>query len=244
MEKNWNEKIIMRLRLVFSVAFLLVSLSVLAGTAYGWMRNQRTLQTIAAIETPFLLDIRGGDEKSISYLDLNGLDLSDPDSKSQIVFCVCGEGIDSYSLELGYTTNIGLEYKIYPAVKATEASGEYTVQCIDWQNGNNTSYYYNSAGLASQKLNESSAGSGLGNLNDAYYDATYGSGFDTAYVQKNGMPIYELISGIRVRDTVGSAELQFAFVDYYVLEVSWTDDATGENNKETDMVYLMAESAG
>ncbi len=243
MEENRKKKYILRCKLFFSMVLLLVAVSLLTGTVYGWLRDQRVLQTYASIETPFMLDIRGGDEKQITYLDLNGIDLSDENGKSQIVFCVCGTGIESYDLELGYTTNIGFQYKIYPAVKADAAQGVYTEQHIDQQNNNNTSYFYQPIELGMTKLNESVADSGLGEIGDAYYGATYGDGFPSAYVQKNAMPIYELKQGIPTRDTQGSAELQFTFVDYYVLEVSWKSDAVRVNNKETDMVYLLAENS-
>ncbi len=243
MEENRREKYILRFKLVSSVCFLLLAVALLTGTVYAWLRDQRKLQSIAAIETPFMLDIRGGDEKPITFLDLNGIDLSNEQGKSQIVFCVCGNGIESYDLELGYTTNIGFQYKIYPAVKSEAASGTYTEQYIDQQNNNNTSYFYNTANLEMRKLNESTTNPGVGNLNDAYYAATYGDGFDTTYVQENAMPIYELKEGISTRDVRGSADMQFTFVDYYILEVSWKAGAVRVNNKETDMVYLLAENS-
>ncbi len=241
--KSRNEKCILILKLALPILLLVISLSVLAGTVYGWLREQRVIRTIAAIETPFMLDIRGGDEKKISFLDLNGIDLSDEEGKDQIVFCVCGSDLESYDLELGYTTNIEFQYKIYPAVKADAASGVYMLQCVDRKNGSNTSYFYSGESLTMTKLNETAPSSGLGKLEGGHYDATYGAGFDSQYVQKNAMPIYEIKTNIQRRDTTGGSGQGYTFVDYYVLEVSWKRDAYKIGDKETDMVYLMAENS-
>ena len=70
---------------------------------------------------------------------------------------------------------------------------------------------------------------------NAYHDTTYGT---YNYVQQAAEPLYWK-SNVQEKlpDTQQDATEEF-YVNYYILNISW--DKTVQNNKETDMIYLMA----
>ena len=67
----------------------------------------------------------------------------------------------------------------------------------------------------------------------AYHQMTYGS---YAGVQASAEPLYWITDSQESLPTATDATGYY--VNYYILHISW--DETVQNNKETDMVYLMA----
>ena len=84
--------------------------------------------------------------------------------------------------------------------------------------------------LAGNYLNVDAAGK---YATDKYHETTYG---DYAKVQQSAEPLYWRSDE---QETLpGKANANALYVNYYILRISW--DETVQNNKETDMIYLMA----
>ena len=98
---------------ISSVIALILALIALIGVTLSWFFYRRELDTLTWIKTPVRLDIRSGNNHDIAYLDLGSIDADTPDRTIERVFCVYGEPVDIYSLQLAYTTNIAFYYDIY-----------------------------------------------------------------------------------------------------------------------------------
>ena len=121
---------------VTSVIALILAVALLIGVTLSWFFNKRELDSLTWIKTPICLDIRSGNDHDIAYLDLGSIDADTQNRTIERVFCVYGEPVDIYSLQLSYTTNIPFYYDIYRASYApkdgnvvftyTDENGEHT----------------------------------------------------------------------------------------------------------------------
>ena len=137
-----------------------------------------------------------------------------------MVFCVYSQGAnEKYYLQLAHTTNIGFHYKIYKASVQQDGAISYL--------GNQ---YSQGEALAGKYLNVNSAGKYATNQ---YHKTTYGD-YDT--VQQSAEPLYW--RSYEQETLPEDANANALYVNYYILHISWDD--TVQNNKETDMIYLMA----
>ena len=98
---------------ISSIIALILALTALIGMTLAWFFNRRELDTLTWIKTPIRLDIRSGNNHDIAYLDLGSIDADMKEREVKQVFCVYGESVDIYSLQLAYTTNIAFYYDIY-----------------------------------------------------------------------------------------------------------------------------------
>ena len=90
---------------ISSVIALILAATALIGVTFAWFFYRRELDTLTWIKTPIRLDIRSGNDHDIAYLDLGSIDADTPGRMIERVFCVYGEPVDIYSLQLAYTTN-------------------------------------------------------------------------------------------------------------------------------------------
>lgn len=88
---------------------------------YAWFFYKRQLDTLTWIKTPIRLEIGSGNNHDIAYLDMGSIDADTQDHSMNYVFCVYGEPIDMYSLQLAYTTNIPFYYEVYRAKLSTSS---------------------------------------------------------------------------------------------------------------------------
>ena len=199
---------------VIIAALLLLTIPVLA-----WFYRQRSMETMAQINLPYALRIGAGNTQPIQQLELSNIDVSKKKSED-VVFCVYSQGAnEKYYLQLAHTTNIGFRYTIYKA--SVQQDGEISYL------GNQ---YRQSEALAGKYLNIDSAEK---YATKDYHETTYGS-YDK--VQQSAEPLYWRSDE---RETLsGKANANALYVNYYILRISWDD--TVQNNKETDMIYLMA----
>ena len=231
---------------ISSVIALILALTALIGVTLAWFFNRRELDTLTWIKTPIRLDIRSGNDHDIAYLDLGSIDADTSNRTIERVFCVYGEPVDIYSLQLSYTTNIAFYYDIYRAN-------------YDPENGNVVFTYTDDAGDHTEKFRYASKtpvieAKPLNKMNEkeiaahqshtlSYGDEKGLNPVDTNKVQSNAEPLYWLASenglnvlnpaNVKKNDATGSAY----FCDYYVLKIHW-DEEIVINDKETDMVYL------
>lgn len=208
----------------------------------AWFYFQKSLQTVTKINEPNPLVIGAGDARDITQLELSNIDVSEGTYRD-VVFCVYSSKEDiQYHLQLAHTTNIGFAYTIYPADKAGNAdvSGQQNQASVDYLG---KTYYFNpQAPVAGKYLNQAEGSSAYAEQTGQYHDKTYpisgGGEGSYSYVQKNAEPLYwktDTPLSLLSQDDTGH------FINYYVLRISWEN--TVQNNKETDMIYLMAEAA-
>ena len=234
---------------VTSVIALILAVALLIGVTLSWFFNKRELDSLTWIKTPICLDIRSGNDHDIAYLDLGSIDADTQNRTIERVFCVYGEPVDVYSLQLSYTTNIPFYYDIYRASYAPE-DGNVVFTYTD-ENGEHTekfSYASNSTPVIEAKpLNTMSEQDIADHQRHtlSYGDEKGQNPVDKSKVQSNAEPLYWLAQengldvmnpkNVQTNTTTGTAY----FCDYYVIKISW-DQNTVINDKETDMIYLTA----
>ena len=222
LQKNTGQKkgstlSVRKRRAVISViiaALLLLTIPVLA-----WFYRQRSMETMTQINLPYALRIGAGNTQPIQQLELSNIDVSKK-KYEDVVFCVYSQGAnEKYYLQLAHTTNIGFQYTIYKA--SVNQGGEISYLGNQYSRGE---------ALAGKYLNVDAAGKYATNQ---YHEITY-ENYDE--VQQSAEPLYWRSDK---RETLPEeANDNALYVNYYILHISWDD--TVQNNKETDMIYLMA----
>lgn len=234
---------------IASATALLISMVAFLGVTYSWFVNRRELDTMAWIKIPIILNIGSGNNHDIAYLDMGDLDVS-LGTSADYVFCVYGEPVDIYSLQLAYTTNIAFSYDIYRAQLA-ESTAPQAVTFSYMDGETRRSEYFTRVSentvisakplykLSADQIEEHQS------HNLSYGDDKGRNPIDSQYVQSNAEPLYWLayeggVSALNpynkgIRDDSGKSY----FCDYYILHISW-EEGHVVNDKETDMVYLTA----
>ena len=211
-------------RAIAAVAAAALALVVLP--VFAWLYMQRSMETITKVNMPYALLIGAGDAKPIQQLQLSNIDVSASKSKD-VVFCVYSEKPSkSYDLQLAHTTNIGFTYEIYKASRSeADTSAENVVSYLGKQ-------YIKEEQLAGNYLNKDANNR---YATAAYHRETYGE-YAKTYVQQSAEPLYwKTSSPVTLPYNVDDTGY---YVNYYILHITWGDDV--QNNKETDMIYLMA----
>lgn len=209
-------------RAIAAVAVAALALVVLP--VFAWLYMQRSMETITKVNMPYALLIGAGDAKPIQQLQLSNIDVSASKSKD-VVFCVYSEKKSkSYDLQLAHTTNIGFKYEIYRASRsAADASAADVVSYLGKQ-------YKKENPLAGSYLNKDESSD---NATNTYHEITYGK-YDN--VQKSAEPLYWKTTN---QETLPEKQDDTTYyVNYYILRILWDENV--QNNKETDMIYLMA----
>ena len=172
------------------------------------------------VNMPYAIKIGAGDTQSIQQMELSNIDVSGGAGSKDVVFCVYSDKEAEYYLQLAHTTNIGFQYTIY---KASLDNEQGTIDYLE-------NKYTQSETLAGSYLNKKSE---TRYATDAYHPQTYGS---YGKVQTSAEPLYWRSKS---QETLPAEPNSGEYcVNYYILHISW--DAEIQNNKETDMIYIMA----
>lgn len=218
--KSWSARKKRAILVVIAAALALLVIPV-----FAWLYMQRSMKTITKVNMPYALLIGAGDAKPIQQLELSNIDVSGTQKYKDVVFCVYSEKPSkSYYLQLAHTTNIGFKYEIYKASRpAADASTEDVVSYLGKQ-------YIKGDKLVGSYLNKDESS---GNATNKYHEITYGK-YDK--VQKSAEPLYWKTTS---QETLPKEKDDTTYyVNYYILHISWDENV--QNNKETDMIYLMA----
>ena len=219
-KKDWKQERRKR-RAIWAVVS--AALVLLAAPVLAWLYMQRSMETITEIKKPEILSIKAGDMQDIEQLELGTIDVSGDQKSKDVVFCVySAEAGKRYYLQLAHTTNIGFTYSIYKASAPTE-NGNITYLGKQYQKGEEPlpGGYLNLADDRKHATN-------------TYHETTYEK-YD--HVQQAAEPLYWKSNEQETLQDMQDANGEF-YVNYYILHISW--DETVQNNKETDMIYLMA----
>ena len=218
--KSWSAR---KKRAILAV--IAAALALLVIPVFAWLYMQRSMETITKVNMPYALLIGAGDAKPIQQLELSNIDVSGTQKYKDVVFCVYSEKPSkSYYLQLAHTTNIGFKYEIYKASQsAADAPAENVVSYLGKQ-------YKKENLLVGSYLNKDGNSD---NATDTYHKITYGK-YDS--VQKSAEPLYWKTTD---QETLpGKQDDTTYYVNYYILHIFWDENV--QNNKETDMIYLMA----
>lgn len=218
-KKDWKQERQKR-RAIWAVAS--AALVLLAVPVLAWLYMQRSMETITEIKKPEILSIKAGDMQDIEKLELGTIDVSGDQKTKDVVFCVySAEPGKSYYLQLAHTTNIGFTYSIYKSSSPTQG-GDITYLGKQYKKGEPLQGGY--LNLAEDKKHAT----------NTYHNITYEK-YDK--VQQAAEPLYWKSKGQETLPKKKEASEEF-YVNYYILHISWNE--TVQNNKETDMIYLMA----
>lgn len=194
-------------------------LALLVVPIFAWLYMQRSIETITKVNMPNALRIGAGDTQPIQQLELSNIDVSGKTKSKDVVFCVYSEQEGKkYHLQLAHTTNIGFTYEIYKA--SMDASGEISYLGNQYKKGNL---------LAGKYLNNDN-----GHATSAYHNTTYGN---YSNVQISAEPLYWKTDVQEALPYDPDTNDSGFYVNYYILHISWDENV--QNNKETDMIYLM-----
>lgn len=224
-------------RIQFIAALVLTVSLIFIIPSYAWYTSVREAAFITKVGSPIELEIKAGHQEAISNLDLSNIDVEETDSNNNrilekdYIFCIKGQNTDKYRIQFAHTTNIAFDYTIY---KTEELSEEPSVTANDvfmYHSISENKEYFYKKGDKLDKAEEIDY--------STYHDITYKiKGSDQPYdkVQTNAEPKYWVSRTIDAdhKDNEGY------FCDYYILTISWNE--LFENNKETDMIYLIAEA--
>ena len=249
--KNKVKKI--KKKTVLLITLAATGLILVGVIVYAWFFYKRQLDTLTWIKTPIRLEIGSGNNHDIAYLDMGSIDADTTERSMDYVFCVYGEPIDMYSLQLAYTTNIPFYYEVYRAQLST--SGQTTMGNIvnvpftytDNSGEHTENFTYNSSStpvISAKPLNQMTPTEITEHQshNLSYGDENGQNAVDSSKVQKNAEPLYWLASEnnldmLNPRNKGTNAFGGDCFCDYFILRVHWVEN-TVSNDKETDMVYL------
>lgn len=219
--KSWSAR---KKRAILAV--IAAALALLVIPVFAWLYMQRSMETITKVNMPYALLIGAGDAKPIQQLELSNIDVSGTQKYKDVVFCVYSEKPSkSYYLQLAHTTNIGFKYEIYKASRpAADASAADVVSYLGKQ-------YKKENPLHGSYLNKKDESSD--NATNTYHNITYG---EYKNVQKSAEPLYWKTTS---QETLPEKQDDTTYyVNYYILRILWDENV--QNNKETDMIYLMA----
>ena len=231
---RWQKRQLV-LALIVSCALMMVLVSL------AWLNHTRSLATATKVHVPTLWidNIHGTNAMNLGEIDVQDVEEHTTDNRPcrRYVFSVKSNVAKPFRLQLAYTTNIPFAYELYPAIEYTQKNGS----CV--QVG---AYFYAYGDpMIPEKCTQA-------------HDATYlttsvdseGNATKTVYSEKKVHDMaepYYWISKEQTLDSTDETEGSYVtkdgayFTRYYVLEISW--DGNLKNNKETDLVYLMAERA-
>ena len=224
---RWQKRQLV-LALVVSCALIMVLVSL------AWLNHTRSLATATRVHVPTLWidDIHGTNAMNLGEIDVQNTEETTSDGKPcrRYVFSVKSNDSNSFRLQLAYTTNIPFTYTLYPAIEYAQERGS----CV--QVG--TYFYAYGDPMAPEKKIQA---------HNETYQSVNSEGNKIVYknVHDNAEPWY-WVSKAQTLNSKDPAEGNYVTEDspyyprYYVLEISW--DSSLKNNKETDLVYLLAES--
>ena len=257
------EKRSLKIKLVISALLLLLSVAVAIPSfawfvktgivAYAPVSSNESLY-IGAGHIQLTKDGSGSDIfdpaypfEDVRYLYLEGIDTrsnTDGNAYQDFVFCVYGENISNYKLQLAYTTNNQFTYEIYNAEEWNE-EGDIPDGAVRYvAQGHQHTYYYTASGdaisgtylndkttAAGEKLGKDSSDESAYAAPQQYHIQTYGSYNN---VQKYAEPIYWQTT----LPIQGNARQ--AFVKYFILRVR--ENSKRVNDRETDVICIAAKS--
>ena len=244
------------------VSFLLTVAVLIAVPVLAWFSNQRRIATMAKINSPAKLSIRSGFYEDIIHFQMSGINVGDGTAagSQSFVFCVEGEDIANYNIQIAHTTNINFTYTLFKAHSNSQGEVVYVDE-------NGIEHRYSKAEIFGADPTKPAYGGYIngetidGRLvaNSNYTEQSYDSADYNNHIQKYAEPLYwQTLTAINAFDEDEShvsyneyntfhpdAPSDRKFLNFYILEVSWgIGTFPNGNDKETDLIYITAEVDG
>ena len=243
--------------------------------SYAWFAEQKKAAEMFKIKHPDSLYLNAAHQEDQVYFNLGNIQVYLQDesgnfidengnilptgqtpikASNKYVFSVSGSNTTAFTIQLAYTTNNDLDYKVFEATeyeypKGTDETNdaEYNAKIVPEGTNNNKivsyesnvsdtpkTYYYvkgDQVNLIKKNADSTNTQIATACTTDKYYNANY----DTyTNVHENAVPLYE-----QGTFTVGSSA---EFCRYFILEVSRSSESTVmQLDKETDIVYISVE---
>ncbi len=242
-----------RIQLIASI--ILTAVLIVAVVIFAWLMNRKKAATMARINSPAKLSIKSGYAEDIINFEMSGIDVGNgtEGGSQNFVFCVEGEDVSKYNLQIAHTTNINFTYTLYRA--HTDPNGT-----VDYKDESQVIHHYSKAAKFVDVDNEDAYGGYInattvdGRLiaNSSYTDKSYSADdYSGNHVQYYAEPLYwQSKKSIQANAMDGSINYnehvqegtENKFLNYYILEVSWNaGDIPEGNSKETDLIYITAQ---
>ena len=208
------------------LAAIAAALALLVIPVFAWLYMQRSMETITKVNMPYALLIGAGDAKPIQQLELSNIDVSGAQKYKDVVFCVYSEKAIKKAIICSWHIQqiLDLNMRFIKASRpAADASSENVVSYLGKQ-------YKKGNLLVGSYLNKDGNSD---NATNTYHRITYG---EYSSVQKSAEPLYWKTTN---QETLPEKKDDTTYyVNYYILHIFWDENV--QNNKETDMIYLMA----
>ncbi len=258
-EKQNKKKFIKRgLRMQVLAWVAILGTFMLIGGTFAWysiVKKEATSEAVNVME-PYYLTLLNPSETAVLQLSVGSLM---PGNTKQVVFCVSNknnEGNDliqmggsdfDYSMELIYTNNLKLNYKIYYLAESDAENGTIVAEDTITVDGNTTteiSYWVKALDTAlvgndvsaKRHVETGLANSESDDITDIINRGTYIEYTNADNTDANGQKVFYLTSD----------ENQEGYdSQYFLMEIDW--DSSAQNNfelyeKETDMIYVVVKA--
>lgn len=251
-----------RRKKVTIISAIAVGLLIIIGITFAWFYQHQKAASLTQIAPPGEIIISGVHGRKLDQIDLSYNNENVGDDKQvtvRNVICIDSASQD-ITLKLAHTTNVeNLSLRIYPAQESTSQPDDSTTYVKGTDAGKDYYYTYDSkVGYTTKKqtsdsddmkqmdcLNPDENDPKLASKTDQYYQRTYGEyGENEKKVQNQAEPLYwqskenekYSLPLNSKNENEKNAHIKYEYYGYFVLEASWT-----EQNKETDIVYVVAE---
>lgn len=238
------------------IASLLTLTVLIAVPVLAWFSNQRRIATMAKINSPAKLSIRSGYSEDIIHFQMSGINVGSGSSAGSqpFVFCIEGEDITNYKIQVAHTTNIDFTYKVYKAHSNPEGEVVYVDESGTERRYSKSEEFVTdpTSPCYGDYINGDTVGGRI-IANNHYTEKSYDA---DEHLQKYAEPLYwQTITaidafGVDEHDVSYNEYASFhpdepterKFLNFYILEVSWSADTfPNGNDKETDLIYITAQ---
>ena len=215
-----------RMKMTVVMMYILATLLVAIGISLAWLVHKNSMITLAPVIRPGNISITGPNGTAIESLDLSYTDdcvSTDANGNKRVTVTrdICVKSTeDYYELEIAHTTNMkGLKFALYLASdQNTSLEGTY-LNIANKINDQNGTYNYHYA-------------------DNTKHEKNFG---EYVSVQKHAEPVYWKVNSALssnknqiIKESLAGEDITYYLTDYR-LSVTWI-----EENKETDMFYILA----
>ena len=244
-----------KIQLVAIILLVIASVGVIP--TFAWFSNRKQAATMAKVNSPAKLSIKSGNAEDIIQFEMSNIDVGNGSEAGEeyFVFCVEGEDVSKYNLQIAHTTNINFTYTLYRAHSDNAGMVVYkdkdqaihryrkADEFVDNENANAYGGYIYAIEVDGRLMATNNY------TEESYSDSNYADGSGTNHVQYYAEPLYwqtkASIQANALDDSIPYNEYtgeENRFLNYFVLEVSWgAGDIPDGNSKETDLIYITAQ---
>lgn len=239
-----------RTKLLRAGLIVLALLLISAIPVSAWLAQRRRFAAFAIIDNPVAIYIGSGQKEDMRYININSIDVtktghpvySTGDMKYQdFVFCVYGDALTEYRLQMAHTTNNPFRYELYHAQEDTDASpaaSDVKYELHDAAGRPTGTYKYykisDATPVPGAYKNQVASGDEPILATNALHGQSYGT---YSSVEAHAEPLYWQTTG-----TVSSHVENGVFLNYYILRVYWPKSYM-HNTRETDILCIAADSS-